>query len=127
MISRETFDYSAAARRLHRSIEEKNRVNLVRWENAQADANRIIKMIARKFDPLRIYQWGSLLHPELFDENSDIDIAVEGVTRPEKFFAMRNEACAMTDIKLDLVAFEDVDSLARESIRIYGKVVYERS
>lgn len=123
----EEFDYSAAKKRLHKRLQKEKHLRQERYRRAEADANKIVRMIAREYCPTRVFLWGSLLHPEQFDENSDIDIAVEGVVEPERFFSMRGEASAMTEIDLDLVAFEDIDDLARESIRTYGKVVYERS
>ena len=38
-----------------------------------------VPMIRRQFNPLCIYQWGSLLHKEMFADHSDIDIALEGM------------------------------------------------
>ncbi|MBD3315067.1 MAG: nucleotidyltransferase domain-containing protein [Chitinivibrionales bacterium] len=121
------FDYSAAAKSLHKRIEKRKHSRQERYRKALADADSIIQMISRNYNPKRIYQWGSLLNPEQFDENSDIDIAVEGITGPDQFFSMRAEASTMTDIPLDLVEMEHIDDLARESIRTYGKVVYERA
>lgn len=122
----EAFDYSAAAKSLHNRVERQKLSRRERYRKARAQASDIVEMIAGKYNPKRIYLWGSLLHPEQFDEDSDIDIAVEGVNEPERFFSMRAEALAMSDMDLDLVAFEDIDDLARESICTYGKVVYER-
>jgi predicted nucleotidyltransferase len=127
MSKSDTFDYSAAAKSLQERLEKQKHLRHERYRKAQADAGSIIQMIARKYNPTRIYQWGSLLDPERFDENSDIDIAVEGIDGPERFFSMRAEACAMTDMELDLVEMEHIDDPARESIRTWGKVVYERA
>jgi hypothetical protein len=50
-----------------------------RFRTAWADFDRIVEMIVREFAPLRIWQWGSLLHRRHFSGRSDIDIAVEGL------------------------------------------------
>lgn len=36
-------------------------------------------MIIEHFNPVRIYQWGSLLDKKMFTDYSDIDIALEGI------------------------------------------------
>jgi hypothetical protein len=38
-------------------------------------------MLIKAYHPVRIYQWGSLLRPERFQEISDIDIA-EALAKP---------------------------------------------
>ncbi len=83
-------------------------------------------MIIKKYNPKRIYQWGSLLHPEQFSEISDIDIAVEGIGSAETFFKLFGEADAMTKAPLDLVELEKVEPVHRESIIRKGRLIYER-
>ena len=48
------------------------------------------------YRPLRVYQWGSLLHPEHFSEISDIDIALEGLSSPEEYFAILGDVMNMS-------------------------------
>jgi hypothetical protein len=59
---------------------------------AGGDFERIVRHIAAVSDPLRIYQWGSLLERAHFSEISDIDIAVEGLRGPEEYFAAPGDA-----------------------------------
>ncbi len=63
---------------LDRRAKQHKKLLMKRLDRAQRDFDRIIQRIINKYDPLRIYQWGSLLHPEDFSEISDIDIAVVG-------------------------------------------------
>jgi predicted nucleotidyltransferase len=98
-----------------------------RFEQAWADARAIIELIARKYQPLRIYQWGSLLRREHFSEISDIDIAVEGIAGPERFFALYGEAMDLTGLPLDLVEIEKIHPLHAQSIRERGRLVYEKT
>ena len=49
---------------------------------------------------------GSLLDRELFSEISDIDIAVEGLTGPEEFFAALGIAIEGTGLPVDVVELE---------------------
>ena len=47
------------------------------FNKAIADFKAIVDLIINRYQPLKIVQWGSLLDFQTFDENSDIDIAVE--------------------------------------------------
>jgi len=98
-----------------------------RFDRAQRDFDRIIQRIINKYDPLRIYQWGSLLHQEDFSEISDIDIAVEGIASTEQFFSLLSEADELTDFPLDMIELEKINPLHAESIKKKGRLVYERS
>ncbi|PTN36733.1 nucleotidyltransferase family protein [Desulfonatronum sp. SC1] len=93
---------------------------------AVADASAIVRMIVQRYNPIRIYQWGSLLRPELFREYSDIDLAVEGVREPERFFRMFGDAERMTDFPLDLLDIEKIAPEFAEIIKMKSIVVYER-
>ncbi len=91
-----------------------------------ADAARIVAMIAARYRSQRIVQWGSILDPARFQPYADLDVAVEGVTDPERFFAMLHEAEQLTPWPLDIVQLEHVEPEFRRSILENGKVVYER-
>ena len=97
-----------------------------RYQQARRDAERIVHLIIEKYAPQRIYQWGSLLSPERFGEISDIDIAVEGLAGPERYFQLLGEADELTEFPLDLVELERIHPLHAEGIRRKGKLVYER-
>lgn len=119
------FDYAAAreflnTREVFRGIERKKI-----FDEATANCREIVLMISQIYNPQRIYQWGSLLHEEQFDENSDIDIAVEGLCSAEQFFEMFGLAEKLTRFTLDLVELEKVHPLHVESIKKNGKLVYE--
>jgi len=83
-------------------------------------------MIALDHEPLRIYLWGSLVNDRHFSERSDIDIAVEGITRPAELSALRGSAERLTRFPLDIVAIEHVHPAYAEHIRRRGKVAYAR-
>ena len=95
-------------------------------ERACKDFESIVKMIIERFNPEKIYQWGSLLRPERFREYSDIDIAVEGIVLPEVFFDMLGKAQAMTEFSVDMVQIEKIEPEFAGSIRTQGRIVYER-
>lgn len=121
------FDCAAAARRLRRRAAARETVLARRLEAARQEATAVIAMIVNKYGPVRVWQWGSLVHGRGFSEVSDIDIAVEGVTEPARFFAMFGDAERLATLPLDLVQVEKIEPLQAESIRRKGRLVYDRS
>ncbi len=96
------------------------------FEQAQRDFEAIKEMITSQYRPLRIYQWGSLLDRSKFKDYSDIDIAVEGVNDPERFFRLFGEAEKITRFPLHLVDYGRLDPEFADIIKRKGRVVYER-
>lgn len=97
------------------------------YARALVDFNHIISFIIEKYDPKRIWQWGSLLQRKHFSEISDIDIAVEGLVSFETYAAMWAEVSAMTSFQVDLVEMERIGEENANHIRTFGRLVYERS
>ncbi len=93
---------------------------------ANRDFDKIVQMIAEKYQAKKIYQWGSLLNEEHFNEKSDIDIAVEGLTSAKEFFAILGDAEELTSFPVDLVEIEKIHPIHAESIKKEGKLIYER-
>ena len=122
---KEKFDYDGCLRFLSEKEDAKQHRNRELYLQAKRDAARIIEKI-KKYGPIRIYQWGSLLCSEAFDENSDIDIAVEGLVSAEIFFKMYGEAESLTTFSLDLVELEKVAEPHKRSIIKNGRLVYEK-
>lgn len=121
------FDCAAAARWL-RSRDAAQAVDLAnRLAQARQEATAVIAMIVSKYAPTRVWQWGSLVHGRGFSTVSDIDIAVEGVTEPARFFAMFGDAEELATLPLDLVQIERIEPVHAESIRRKGRLVYDRS
>lgn len=96
------------------------------WCRADADARGIIRMIASDHHVARIWQWGSILHPDQFREGSDIDLALEGVGGAAEFFAIHRAAESLTEFPIDLVELEKIEPEFADIIRMKGKVVHER-
>ncbi|HMO50445.1 MAG TPA: nucleotidyltransferase domain-containing protein [Kiritimatiellia bacterium] len=121
-----SIDIHAARKRL----EEREAVHKAkldrRYAQAARDAAAIIELLAKRYRPLRIYQWGSLINRRHFNEHSDIDIAVEGATDSLTFFQMHRDAEAMTSFPLDLVEIDKIEPEFASIIRMKGKLVYER-
>ncbi len=119
-------DTAAAARWVVSRHERRREALRLRLQSAQGDAARIISTIAAEYRPLRIYQWGSLVHTERFSEISDIDIALEGMNCDEKTLAaIRSLADSMTEFHVDLVVMERLDPGRADLIRRFGAVAWE--
>ena len=99
----------------------------VELAEAQRDAQRIIDFIVQTYNPLRIYQWGSLVHTEHFNERSDIDIAVEGLAHPFDLHRILDYGETVSNRALDIVPIEEIEPEYAQSIRSRGRLVYERS
>ncbi len=110
---------------LYKREELRKQARLKRFDAASDDFRAIVRMIIAKYSPKKIVQWGSLLHPEQFDENSDIDIAVEGITDAEKYFALLGDAMNLTRFHLDIVQLEKIEPEFAELILLKGKIIYE--
>ena len=111
---------------LARRAGERQDRDLEQHRHAAQDATAIVAMIRERYRPQRIYQWGSVLHPQRFREYSDIDIAVEGITDPESFFRLLGDAEALTSFPVDTVQLEHVEPAYRTLIQRHGAIVYER-
>lgn len=121
----ERFDYAAARANLEKKQAALRARRLALWQQAQADAQKIIDMIIARYAPQRIIQWGSVLQPEHFSEASDIDLAVVGVD-PVTFLRLLGDAEDLTRFPLDLLRWEEVPPAFQEVILSKGKVVYVR-
>lgn len=121
-----TFDVAAAKQTLAlRSADRRIRL-LGAAAEAQQDFGRICEMLVSKYRPRRIYQWGSLLQPDRFQEISDIDIAIEGLGAPLEGLHALDDACRLTRFPVDLVEMERIHPAHAKTIRNEGKLVYER-
>ncbi len=122
----QSFDIRAARAFQQQKRENRKLFLEERYLNAQADFQRIVNMIIDKYNPHRIYQWGSLMHKEHFSEISDIDIAIEGLNSAETFFRMVADASDMTSFPLDIIELEHVHELQRDMIAKTGRLIYEK-
>ncbi len=93
---------------------------------ALKDFKAILAMIIERFQPRRLYQWGSLLEPVKFREYSDIDLAVEGISSPQAYFDMVDAAQSLTRFPVDIVQMEKIEPEFADDIRQHGRLVYER-
>ena len=122
----DNFDYQSARKFLKEKSETKKQYSYELYLQAKKDADDIILAIQNNFSVTKIYQWGSLFSPDRFDENSDIDIAVEGLNSAEEFFKLYGVALSKTSFPLDLVEMEKIGELNRKSIIEKGNLIYEK-
>ena len=111
---------------VQRRRAERAAVRAEKLLEAQRDFDRIVEYLINEYRPLRIYQWGSLLHTGHFSEISDIDIAVEGLADPLAGLDAAAGAERLTRFPIDLVELERIHPAHAESIKAHGRVVYER-
>jgi predicted nucleotidyltransferase len=118
-------DKEKAKKNLEKRILEKHKIFSQLWKQAVDDFEKITKMIIKNYKPKRLYQWGSVMKKNYFNDNSDIDIAVEGDFTAQDFFKMYEEADSLTKFSLDLVDINKIDPIYAESIKRNGRIVYE--
>jgi hypothetical protein len=119
------FDIAAARRYLHAREEGRRQSRLALWQQAKADAERIIELVIARFNPSRIIQWGSVLEPRHFSAISDIDLAIEGVGSVE-FLELFRCAEEETEFPLDLVRWENLELEFQRVILMKGEIRYRR-
>ncbi len=91
-----------------------------RRERAWRAARDIASFLREKYQPTRIVVFGSLLHPEIFHFQSDIDIAVEGVPWPAYLRAWNEVEEHFTEFKVDLIDTGVVSERMRQRIEEQG-------
>jgi predicted nucleotidyltransferase len=118
-------DLSRVAARFRAEDEQRERAVAQRYERAQSELERALEVIRGFPQVRRVRVWGSLLRPDRFTEQSDIDICVEGVSSPEVWSRLERALLDTVSLPLDLVRWETLMEPHRESIQARGKVVYE--
>ncbi len=97
------------------------------YDRAVDDFNRMITVIIEKYNPKRIWQWGSLLNRKHFSEISDIDIGLEGLHSIDEYADIVAALSDMTAFPLDVVEMERIGKRNAHHIREFGRMVYERT
>ena len=115
MVEQKYIDYWRS-RQLERAaqIEEWEQVA---WINAKSAAN----LLRERFGATKVIVFGSLVR-DRFKEDSDIDLAVEGLASADFFEALTavNELC---DRWIDLKPMESLDARFRDRVMSTGKVI----
>jgi uncharacterized protein len=103
--------------------EEAKRRNESRRHEALQCAQKLAGMLVDRFGAKKVELFGSVLHKDRFNKDSDIDIAVEGIG-PEKYFSAVAE-CQTADFPVDLVDVATATRLMKERIA-RGTILYEQ-
>lgn len=105
-----------------RSRQLKRAAQLEEWEQAAwSNARSAASLLKEKFGATKVIVFGSLVR-DRFKEDSDIDLAVEGLTNADFFEALTavNELCERW---IDLKPMESLDARFRERVLSTGKVI----
>jgi len=87
-------------------------------------AKRLAQILARDFSVSRVILFGSVLEKGKFNEDSDIDLAVEGLSNDAYFTALAR-LMMKSSFDVDLKPVEDIGDLLRQRIS-KGKILYEK-
>ncbi len=91
-----------------------------RRDRAWAVARQIASFLREHYRPARIRVFGSLLSPELFHAQSDIDLAVEGIPWPAYLRAWNDVERHFDEFKVDLIDLAMVSDGLRQRIDEQG-------
>lgn len=87
-------------------------------------ARRVASALHSAFGPhVRVYLFGSLLDLDRFRADSDIDLAVEGLTPSDYWRAWRVVDAHAGGVAVDLVRVETAPQRLRESLRAEGEIL----
>ena len=81
-------------------------------------------ILVNEFSVNKVILFGSILEKGCFEEDSDIDIAVEGLAK-EAYFTALARLMMESPFDIDLKPIEDVSKLLKQRIA-RGKVLYEK-
>lgn len=87
-------------------------------------AERLKDILIKEFSVKKVILFGSVLEKSCFDDSSDIDIAVEGLSKKAYFIAFAR-LMMESPFDVDLKPVEDISDLLRQRIA-RGKVLYEK-
>lgn len=110
--------------RIKNFIKQENKLNKNAYKKVKQNLKEIIKFILQ-WDIKRMYLFGSFLHKNDFYCNSDIDIAVDGISTPE-FSKLWFELGLKFPLKIDLINLDDCDEYFKLAIKKRGKLIYEK-
>lgn len=93
-------------------------------QNAMTVAETSKDILVKEFSVKKVVLFGSILERGCFEEDSDIDIAVEGLPK-DAYFAALARLMMESSFDIDLKPIEDVSNLLKQRIAV-GKVLYEK-
>lgn len=98
----------AAYRRAVALLKPRRRESVgARRADAWQVARKAARILKTEFDVKKLMVFGSLLHPALFHDQSDVDLAVWGLSGRAYYRAVSVLLDIQPSISVDLIAFED--------------------
>jgi predicted nucleotidyltransferase len=82
--------------------------------------NQAANMLKQKYNPRKIILFGSLAHKAWFNESSDVDLAVEGLSSDNYWQAWRDVEDIITDRMIDFVDISDIAEPIKDIIESEG-------
>ena len=115
---KEVESYRRAALR----VKPKRRGDLkARRQRAWRVARKAAKILKIKFGVEKVMVFGSLVHPALFHESSDVDLAVWGLGGRDYYRAVSVLLDIEPSISIDLIVFEDARRVLQDVILKDGR------
>jgi predicted nucleotidyltransferase len=114
-------DYTPYLDHARRQERVRLRDTKLRRQRAWAVAAEIADFLRREYRPSRVIAFGSLVHPEAFGAQSDIDIAVDGIPWPEYLRAWNDVEARFREFKVDLLDLGAVSTRMRGRIEEEGR------
>ncbi|MBP7997995.1 MAG: hypothetical protein KA314_02700 [Chloroflexi bacterium] len=112
---------------LQQRLTRQQTVREERREKALAAAWAIIPKIAATIPSVQyVYLFGSIIQPQQFHSDSDIDVAVIGTTSVDYFTFWRELEIALPAWPIDLRDIDDVSPFS-ERVKNTGLLLYERA
>jgi predicted nucleotidyltransferase len=92
----------------------------IRYEHAWEKAKNAAKILKEDYAAKRVFVYGSLLKKELFDDSSDIDLAVEGIPEARFYKAVGEITKVIDTYNIDIVDYENCKSFLSDAIKKEG-------
>lgn len=117
-------DFSSYISTYRRRAERLAKEGASARSDAMRDALAFRGLLEERFHVDRVYLFGSIIQPDKFRPDSDIDVAVEGLAEGDYFpalAALNNR----TPFWVDLVTLENAPKSLEERVRREGVLIYE--
>ena len=96
--------------------ENRNEHIKLAWEKAEM----AVAILKKEFGAKRVILFGSLANTENFDNNSDIDLAVEGIDESVFYKALGRVISEIDDFEFDIVDCNDCSKVLLNAINKEG-------
>ena len=107
-----------------RRAEARERDRIERFRKRRAQARGVALDLSARFgDRIHVVMFGSLLDLDRFRLDSDIDLAVEGLSASEYWEALALVERQPAGARVDLIRIESASAALRETVRQEGEVL----